>query len=100
MKKLIQILIVCLVGVIFAGCGEKLSLGAQKCMSSVNKMKEGNTKGLERKIEYLTQACKDYKGSDSDEDTGAYILKKMDQKCRDEGVIGFDCLNKYWNPDK
>jgi hypothetical protein len=95
MKKLIQIFIVCsLLGILFVGCGEKLSPGGEKCMSSV---KSSPTDG--GKLEYLTQACKDYKGSDSDEDIGAYIMKKMDQKCTDEGVIGADCMNKYWSPD-
>jgi hypothetical protein len=89
---------------VFTGCEKKLSPGAEKCMSSVNEMKEGNTKGMGGKLEYLTQACKEYKGSDSDEDTGEYMLTKMTQKCKDEGVSESGCfgnseIHGYWSPD-
>jgi hypothetical protein len=104
MKKLIQVLIVCLVCVIFVGCGEKLSPGAEICMKSVNEMKAGNTKGMGKKLEYLTQACKDYKGDASEENTGIYMMKKMTQKCKDEGVSESACfgnseIHGYWSPD-
>jgi hypothetical protein len=100
MSRQVMLLVLFCWCLVFTGCEKKLSPGAEKCMSSVNEMKEGNTKGMGGKLEYLTQACKDYKGSDSDKDTGAYIMKKMDQKCTDEGVIGPDCMLKYWSPDK
>jgi hypothetical protein len=62
MKKLIQILIVCLVGTLFVGCGEKLSAEAKYCQTTVDKMvaSEGPPPGG---VKNLKEACVEYKGS-------------------------------------
>jgi hypothetical protein len=63
MKKLIQILIVCLVATLFVGCGEKLSAEAKFCQTTVDMMATKEGAPPQEKVDLLKERCVEYKGS-------------------------------------
>ena len=88
MKKLIQILIVCLVGLFFVGCGDKKSEvkspAVIKCEEGAKKLgiplAEGGL-GMEPKlVECFASTCTHYEGGETDEEIGKWIFGKDEEK--------------------
>ena len=97
MKKLVYLIFVCgLMGILFAGCGEKKSAGVIKCEESmtelsINMPKKLHDSGDLTDAQYedaiaegncAVKACALYKGGASDEEIGKWMIEGGPKKCQ------------------